>query len=88
MEEVDRVTGELTAEEQKSQNTFERIIWVCCISELARGDLSGGGTFHSITDEAGGIGHLKKEIALKYLPCWNYNPVQSYLRAIPLLHTK
>ena len=55
-----------------------------CISELARGDLSGGGTFHSITDEAGGIGHLKKEIALKYLPFWNYNPVQSYLRAISL----
>ena len=56
MEEVDRATGELTAEVQKSQNTFERIIWVCCISELARGDLSGGGTFHSITDDAGVLG--------------------------------
>ena len=32
-----------------------------CISELARGDLSGGDTFHSITDEAGGIGLLKKK---------------------------
>ena len=58
MEEVDRVTGELTAEEEKSQIPFERIIWVCCISELARGDLSlsGGGTFHSITDDAGVLG--------------------------------
>lgn len=55
-----------------------------CISWLARGDLSGGGTLHSITDEAGGIGHLKKEIALKYLLCWNYNPIWSYLRAISL----
>lgn len=32
-----------------------------CISELARDDLSGEVTFHRITDEAGGIGHLKKK---------------------------
>lgn len=32
-----------------------------CISELARDDLSGEVIFHRITDEAGGIGYLKKK---------------------------